>query len=257
MATGVAAVTDRSRCESCPAVSSPVCTSDVPWRQGGGACVDDYVDGVLRHLPVGATLDCAAVDPSDLFLICEGWAALILPTPTRPHPIRMILPGEFHTHIFHERPLPGMQIKALTRLTLFAIPRRELSLSGGTRFLVPGLRAGAWREAAQLAALLSLLGRGSGPARIAYLVVSTLKRLGRWRLAPGAYPFPLRRDDIADLVGLTPVHVSRLMHRFRRNGTMELGRGVLHISRPERLLASWRFADEPAAEPTLEGRLSA
>ena len=43
------------------------------------------------------------------------------------------------------------------------------------------------------------------------------------------YAFPLRQQDIADIVGLTPVHVSRVFTKFRQSGVIELAGGTLAI----------------------------
>jgi len=43
------------------------------------------------------------------------------------------------------------------------------------------------------------------------------------------YPFPLRQQHIADAVGLTPVHVSRVLSLFRERGLVVLSDGVLQV----------------------------
>ena len=43
------------------------------------------------------------------------------------------------------------------------------------------------------------------------------------------YPFPLRQQHIADAVGLTPVHVSRVFSQFRERRIVTLSEGVLAV----------------------------
>jgi CRP-like cAMP-binding protein len=43
------------------------------------------------------------------------------------------------------------------------------------------------------------------------------------------YPFPLRQQHIADAVGLTAVHVSRVLSLIRERGLVELSDGVLKV----------------------------
>jgi CRP-like cAMP-binding protein len=43
------------------------------------------------------------------------------------------------------------------------------------------------------------------------------------------YPFPLRQQHIADAVGVTPVHVNRILSRFRDRGLVELSDCVLQV----------------------------
>jgi CRP/FNR family transcriptional regulator len=43
------------------------------------------------------------------------------------------------------------------------------------------------------------------------------------------YPFPLRQQHIADAVGLTSVHVSRIFSLFRDRRIVTLSDGVLQV----------------------------
>jgi hypothetical protein len=44
--------------------------------------------------------------------------------------------------------------------------------------------------------------------------------------------FPLRQHHIADATGLTPVHVSKVLTEFRRNGLMRIGDRTLTVLDP-------------------------
>jgi CRP-like cAMP-binding protein len=54
---------------------------------------------------------------------------------------------------------------------------------------------------------------------------------------PFEVDFPLRQHHIADAVGLTPVHVSKVLSEFRRNGMIQLSERTLAILDPDRLRA--------------------
>jgi CRP-like cAMP-binding protein len=43
--------------------------------------------------------------------------------------------------------------------------------------------------------------------------------------------FPLRQHHVADATGLTPVHVSKVLSEFRRDGLIEIGERSLTILR--------------------------
>ncbi|MFX5332309.1 helix-turn-helix domain-containing protein [Acinetobacter baumannii] len=43
------------------------------------------------------------------------------------------------------------------------------------------------------------------------------------------YPFPLRQQHVADAVGLTPVHVSRVVSAFRDRGIADMSNGLLEV----------------------------
>jgi CRP-like cAMP-binding protein len=42
-------------------------------------------------------------------------------------------------------------------------------------------------------------------------------------------PFPLKQADIADMLGLTPVHVSRTLEKLREEGLLETQKNALTI----------------------------
>ncbi len=78
--------------------------------------------------------------------------------------------------------------------------------------------------------LLLDLGRRNADERIAHLILTLTERLDRLGLArDGDYPFPLRQRDIADATGLTPVHVGRMIAKFRGSRLIELSAGRLRI----------------------------
>jgi CRP/FNR family transcriptional regulator, anaerobic regulatory protein len=74
------------------------------------------------------------------------------------------------------------------------------------------------------------LGQCSAEERIAYLLLHLTQRIAaRSVIREQRYPFPLRQQHIADAVGLTPVHVSRVLSLFRERGIVELSEGVLQV----------------------------
>ncbi|MGZ5178647.1 MAG: Crp/Fnr family transcriptional regulator [Burkholderiales bacterium] len=75
-----------------------------------------------------------------------------------------------------------------------------------------------------------MLGQRSAEERVAYLFLHLTQRVaGQSVICENRYPFPLRQQHIADAVGLTPVHVSRVMSLFRDRGIIELSNGVLQV----------------------------
>ena len=73
-------------------------------------------------------------------------------------------------------------------------------------------------------------GQRSAEERIAYLFLHLMQRIAaRSVIREQRYPFPLRQQHIADAVGLTPVHMSRVVSLFRERGLVELSDGVLKV----------------------------
>jgi CRP-like cAMP-binding protein len=70
---------------------------------------------------------------------------------------------------------------------------------------------------------LTMLGRMSAEGRVGYFIVETYDRLNRLGMAQGiSCPFPLRRNDLADVVGLSRVHVMRALRELRSQALMEI-----------------------------------
>lgn len=147
--------------------------------------------------------------------------------------LRIMLPGDLCSHIFRRRPFSGLSITALTPVSLFSVTARDLdALMTRRPDLGTNLEEAAWDEGKAFATLLSVVGLGSGRERVAYLVLSILSRLGQLPLRRKSYPFPLRRQDIAAVVGMSEVHVSRVMAEYRDGGIMHLDHRTLFIEDP-------------------------
>lgn len=72
--------------------------------------------------------------------------------------------------------------------------------------------------------------RRSAISRIAHLFCELFVRLDVVGLADGKrYPLPLTQEDMADVCGLTPVHVNRTLQELRAGGTVEWQRGTVTI----------------------------
>jgi CRP-like cAMP-binding protein len=79
--------------------------------------------------------------------------------------------------------------------------------------------------------VITTLGQFSAEERIAFLLLHLMQRIAtRNVIREQQYPFPLRQQHIADAVGLTAVHVSRILGTFRDRGIVELSNGVLKVA---------------------------
>lgn len=74
------------------------------------------------------------------------------------------------------------------------------------------------------------LGRRSAIARIAHLLAEMHVRLGLVELANGLeFRLPVTQVDLAECVGLTPVHVNRTLKALREQGAADMQRGCVRI----------------------------
>jgi CRP-like cAMP-binding protein len=86
------------------------------------------------------------------------------------------------------------------------------------------------------------LGRRGAAAKVAHLFCEMYVRLGVVGLCDGnSCPFPLIQTEIAECVGLTPVHVNRTLQELRRQGLVELKSKRLVIPDFDRLKAVAEF----------------
>lgn len=129
--------------------------------------------------------------------------------------------------------------QALTDAVVYAIPRKELE-SLSRRQPDFGLRL-AWlisREQSLTFAHLSSIGRQSAHERVAQLILELFVRSHlRW---PGhrieEMRLPLTQEHIGEAVGLSGVHVNRILANLRKDGILQFSYKRLRILDPDRLL---------------------
>ena len=84
--------------------------------------------------------------------------------------------------------------------------------------------------------LVLSLGRRTATERIAQLIVNLTDRLAKRGLVQKhRTAFPLRQHHIADATGLTPVHVSNVVSKMRRDGLIDISDRHLTVLDPVKL----------------------
>lgn len=91
-----------------------------------------------------------------------------------------------------------------------------------------------WREtlitAATHRARITGLGRRNAHGRLAHLFCELYVRLSAVGLNDGdTIPMPLRQSDLADVLGLTSIHVNRTMRELRAENSVRLAQRRLKI----------------------------
>lgn len=220
---------------------APICVS-CPHSQSGfcGALFASEADHSLgwQRFTVVSAGDQLIVQnrtSDDVFVLCSGWAFRYFQlSDGRRQILKFLLPGDLFstTSVFEER--FHFAVKALTDVQVSAIRRTEvqarLSVNPG---ILSALANSCLIEARAADEMLTALGQYSAERRIAHLLLRiTQKIAARNIIREQRYPFPLRHQHIADTVGLTPVHVSRVMSMLRSRGVVELSDGILQVSDP-------------------------
>ncbi len=79
------------------------------------------------------------------------------------------------------------------------------------------------------------LGRKSGLERLSSVLIDLYDRLEKIGAKEGSVAMPLTQGDLADMVGLTPIHVNRILKELREHNVLEVNRGAVAVSDPEML----------------------
>jgi CRP-like cAMP-binding protein len=111
----------------------------------------------------------------------------------------------------------------------------------------PRLTRALWWDTALDAAIhrewMISMGRRNAYERVGHLLCELLFRLGSVELVEGnSYDLPATQADLADVFGLSTVHVNRVLQRLRREGLIIFKGKTVTIPDPERLMSVVGFA---------------
>jgi CRP/FNR family transcriptional regulator, anaerobic regulatory protein len=219
-----------SLCVTCPHRESGVCgalfgsASEEPGQQPG--CQRFVAARAGEQIAVrGQASD-------DVFILCRGWAFRYFQlSDGRRQILQFLLPGDLFSSVtIFESAFP-FSVKALTEVQVSGFVRSEIRArcvgSPGVQSAITNSCIADIRDGTEL---LAALGQLSAEERIAHLLLYLMPRIAaRNAIREQRYPFPLRQQQIADAVGLTPVHVSRVLGLFRDRRLLDLSEGVLKV----------------------------
>jgi len=165
-------------------------------------------------------------------LILSGWAARVRIVPNGGRQILgLLLPGDLIGHCYQPQPVALSSVIALTELMTCKAPAPEQEDSLRCAYAM----SHAFDEA-YLLAQITRLGRMNASDRLADLFLELLERLALAGLAPGyTFHHPLTQELVADMTGLTTVHVNRTLKTMRRDGDANWSSGQLTLSNPAAL----------------------
>jgi CRP-like cAMP-binding protein len=138
--------------------------------------------------------------------------------------LTFLIPGDFFDlHMF--------LLNAMDHSVVTIAPTRLALIERGTVIDIlarhPRISAALWwstmQEAAMLRERIVALGRRNARGRVAYLLCELIWRQRAIGMGEDhAIRLPLTQADIADTLGLTAVHVNRVLQEFRRKGLISL-----------------------------------
>lgn len=172
--------------------------------------------------------------PSRIWHLEEGWAARYrMLSGARRQITGLFLPGDYCEPQWLLGEGARHAIVALTTLRARALP---LDAPGGRNATAHAMMAATLRTLDRQAEWIASLGRQNAVERLCTLLGDLLERLrATGRVCDGRWRLPLTQVDIADVVGLTPVHVNRVLRMLRAQGVIELDGGWLRVRDAERL----------------------
>lgn len=151
-------------------------------------------------------------------LVVEGWAARVrIFADGRRQFLSFVLPGELVGMCRHAAPLAVSTVVAITPLKTCRAPDGDRHPSLGRAYAV----SQAFEEA-YLLAQIARLGRLNALERLGDVMLELRERLAlSGQVRNHTFDMPLTQEILADVLGLTPVHINRMVQQARRRDWLE------------------------------------
>ena len=175
-----------------------------------------------------------------VYFLLDGWvASSILVRNGKRQVVKVHLRGDMLGWPSLALERTGESLQALTDVSVVPISNKELALAlkSGSN-LVDGLILSTQRERVALMHELSWIGTAKALERMAAFFLDLFDRLGAAGLVEGnGFPMPLTQLAIADLLGLTAVHVNRTLRELEKRELIRREKGWIDILDHARLRA--------------------
>lgn len=182
--------------------------------------------------------------PGSVFIMLEGWALRykVLPNGSR-QIMAFLMPGDacdLHIGMLAEM---DHSIQTITPAQVATIGREAMdALMTAHPGIARAMYVAQLIDEGTLRAWIVSLGRRSSIERAAHLLLELYIRAVRIGLAAeGEMEFPLSQLVLADALGMTSVHVNRVLQSLRRSGAVQLSRGVMRIADVSKLTETSGF----------------
>jgi CRP-like cAMP-binding protein len=177
--------------------------------------------------------------PGPVFVMLEGWACRykILPNGSR-QILAYLMPGDccdLHVGLLAEM---DHSIQTISPALVATIERVEMDvLMDGYRGINRAMYVSQLIDEGTLRAWITSMGRRTSIERVAHLMCELyLRALNIGLTLEPPLALPLSQSMLADSLGMTPVHLNRVMKELRASGAMTLKRGSLIIEDPVLLI---------------------
>lgn len=170
--------------------------------------------------------------PGPVLVVLEGWAFRykVLPSGTR-QIMAFLMPGDCCDLNISMLAEMDHSIQTVTHATVAKIDSKLMDeLMTQHPRIARAMYVSQLIDEGTLRAWIVSLGRRSSAERAAHLLLELYIRGVRSGLADrDELELPLSQAVLADALGMTPVHINRMLQEFRRSGVIQLKRGLLRI----------------------------
>ena len=177
--------------------------------------------------------------PGPVFVVLEGWACRykILPNGSR-QILAYLMPGDscdLHIGLLAEM---DHNIQTITSASVATIERIKMDeIMDKHRGVAKAMYLGQLIDEGIMRAWITSMGRRASIERVAHLMCELYLRARNVGLTlETRFALPLSQAMLADSLGMTPVHLNRVMKELRKSGAMTLQRGSLIIEDPVQLI---------------------
>lgn len=177
--------------------------------------------------------------PGPVFVVLEGWACRykILPSGTR-QVLAFMMPGDccdLHVGLLDEM---DHSIQTITPAVVATIDRQEMdAILDERRAVAKAMYISQLIDEGTMRAWITSMGRRASIERVAHLICELYLRARNIGLTTEPrLTLPLSQLLLADALGMTPVHLNRVLRELRLGGAMSLQRGSLLITDPGKLI---------------------
>ena len=177
--------------------------------------------------------------PGPVFVVLEGWACRykILPNGAR-QILAYLMPGDccdLNIGLLAEM---DHGIQTITPSLVATIDRADMDrLMDKHRGIAKAMYVGQLIDEGTMRAWITSMGRRASIERVAHLMCELYLRARNVGLTlEPRFALPLSQAMLADSLGMTAVHLNRVVKELRASGAMTLRRGSLMIEDPEKLI---------------------
>jgi CRP-like cAMP-binding protein len=194
------------------------------------------VGAQTRQLPIRSELVTQGQGIGAVMALQSGWAAHVELFPDgRRQIVHLVLPGEIVGY-----PRAGRTLSVTTVIALSPVRISTWDVNDQPQLAACQLAALTVSDALDFVCMsnqIARIGRRSAYERLAHLLLEIGDRLALAGISTQrTFAMPLTQEMLADVLGITNVHVNRTVQQLRAEDQIQINRGVVEITDPAMLM---------------------